>query len=179
MLEEADRVSADERFRPDRYVGLSLAADLAFDEGRVDEALELQVRAGDFARDAGDDWWRADTLQHLADRALIAGRVDIAGPAAREALRWSRSIADRQSTVYAMALLALEASATGRHDRAGRLWGGIQAEVDRGGPLGQWELEQESIRGKLEAGGDVFAAAVRAGRSMSLDDAVAEALTPG
>jgi predicted ATPase/DNA-binding SARP family transcriptional activator len=178
-LEQADRVGAHQRFRPDRYVGLSLGADLAFDEGRVDEALELHVQAGDLAGDAGDGWWRADTLQRLADRALIAGRVDIAGPAAREALRWSRSIADRQSTVYAMALLALEASATGRHDRAGRLWGGIQAEVDRGGPLGQWELEQESIRGKLEAGGDVFAAAVPAGRAMSLDDAVAEALTPG
>jgi predicted ATPase/DNA-binding SARP family transcriptional activator len=177
LLEEADAVGAEGRFPVDAYVSRSIAADLAFDEDRVDDALALLQRSADLAADADDGWWRAGTLQRLADRALTSGRVAVAGPPAREALRWSRDIGDRQSIVYGLASLAWEATAAGRHDRAGRLWGGLQAEVERGGPVGQWELEEEVLRAQVDLGSEAFRTAVAAGRALSLDQVVEEALT--
>jgi hypothetical protein len=179
MLDEAARVGGASRFPVDSYVGLSLVARLAFDEGRVDDALALLQQAADRAGGASDDWWRAGTLQELADRALASNRISIAGQAAREALRWSRGIADRQATIYGVATLAWEATASGRHERAGRLWGGLTAEVDRAGPVGQWELEEDSLRARVDPGDDAFRIGVAAGRSLSLDQVVEEALSAG
>ncbi len=179
LLADAERIGGDDRFVPDAYVSITLAADLAFDEGRVDEALELLHRAGALAEDAGDGWWRADTLLRLADLALRSGRAAMAAPAARQALAWARSIGDRQSTLYGLAYLAWEAAASGDLDRAGRLWGGLQAEVERGGPVGQWELEEDDFRTHVSTDADVFRAGAAAGRSRSLDVVVEEALSPG
>jgi predicted ATPase/DNA-binding SARP family transcriptional activator len=178
LLEEAGRVGGDTRFPVDAYVTLNLAADLAFDAKRVDDALALLQQAADRAGEAKDAWWRAGTLQQLADRALTSGRIAVAGPAAREALRWSRGIGDRQSVIYGLASLAWEAAASGRHLRAGRLWGGLTGEVDRAGPVGQWELEQEALRAHVDLGGEAFRIGVAAGRLLSLDQVIEEALSP-
>jgi hypothetical protein len=83
---------------------------------------------------------------------------------------------DRQSTAYCLFLLAWEAAIAGDHDRAGRIWGGLTAEVDRGGPLGQWEAEEDEARGMVAIGGDAFDVAARRGRSLSLDEVVELAL---
>jgi predicted ATPase/DNA-binding SARP family transcriptional activator len=179
LYDEATAVGGNERYVPDGYVGKLFEADLAFKAGRPEEALELLRRGADLAGQASDTWWRADLLINLADHALRLGRLDDVGAASREALALSRDIGNRQSVVYSLSLLAREAASRGMGKRAGRLWGGLEAEVDRGGPVGQWEGEQQAERGRVAAlAGLAFEAGVVEGRQLSLDAAAREALTP-
>ena len=97
-------------------------------------------QAAALAAAAGDVMWQCDSLGRLAERRSTRGRVEGADEAAREALRLARDMNDRQGTIWGLALLARHATDTGRRRRAGRIWGGLEAEVQRGGPVGQWEL---------------------------------------
>jgi predicted ATPase len=179
LLDQSASIAGGEAYPVDAYVGLGLASDLAFDAGRVDDGLDLIGRAVERAADHGDHWWEADSRLRLADRALDLGRPDVAEAEALEGLRLSVKINDRQDTVWALALVARAAAAGGLGHRAGRIWGGLEAEVERGGPIGQWELERDGIREQvaLLAGG-AFAAGVEEGRTMALAEVVAEALSP-
>ena len=177
LYDEAATVGGDERYAADGYVGKLFEAELAFQAGRPDEALDLLRRGAELAGRANDTWWRADTLINLADYALGLGRLDDAGAASREALALSLEIGHRQSVIYALDLLAREAASRRDGLRAGRLWGGLEAEVDRGGPVGQWEGDQERARGRVAAlAGLAFEAGVVEGRRLSLDAVTKEAL---
>ena len=179
LFDEAATVGGDERYVADGYVGKLFEAELAFRRGKPEEALDLLRRGADLAGRAHDTWWRADLLINLADYAFGLGLLDDVGAASREALGLSRDIGNRQSIVYALSLLAREAASRGLGTRSGRLWGGLEAEVDRGGPVGQWETEQESLRGRVAAlAGLAFEAGVVEGRQLTLDAAIAEALAP-
>ena len=83
---------------------------------------------------------------------------------------------DRLHSVYLLALLAIVSVRTGRQERAGRLWGAVEAEELRG-PIGQWEDECESLAARLisEATPE-FEAARREGNLLSLDETVEYAL---
>lgn len=179
LLDEAAAAGGDDRYAPDRYSGLALSAHLAFDAGRNDEGFELLGRAVELARAADDDWWQIHFLMQLSERARDLGLLDAVGPAAREALRKAMTIEDRRLIIYGLWLLAQDAATAGLGHRAGRIWGGIEAEVARGGPVGQWEVEAESLRTQVEdTAGAGFEAAVAEGRSLSLDAVVDEALSP-
>jgi hypothetical protein len=56
----------------------------------------------------------------------------------------SVELGDRQTTLYALALLARFATVAGKEERAGRIWGAIEAEESRG-PVGHWEGEREQF----------------------------------
>ena len=179
LYDEAATVGGDERYAPDGYVGKLFEAELAFNAGRTDEALDLLRRGAELAGRANDTWWRADLLINLAEYAMRLGHLDDVGAASREALKLSRDIGHRQSIVYSLALLAREAASRGLGIRAGRLWGGLEAEVDRSGPVGQWEGEQLAERGRTAAlAGLAFEAGVVEGRQLSLNAVTQEALTP-
>jgi hypothetical protein len=123
--------------------------------------------------------WQISSLLQAAERALDRGRLEDAGPAARSALRLAHEIEDRQSLalVWSLADLARLAAASGEHLLAGRLWGGLEAEVERGGPVGQWEGEADAYRALASKdAGAAFAAGVEAGRGLALADVVTEAL---
>jgi hypothetical protein len=178
-LDEAATIGGSGRYPVDEYVGLRLLSDLAFAQGRVAEGLALIRRAVEQAANAEDDWWVIDAEISLAVRALDLGLLGDARPAAREALRLSTKIADRQNTIWTLSVLARESAAQGLGHRAGRIWGGLEAEVERGGPVGQWELEQDAIREQVVAlAGDAFHDGAAEGWSLSLEDVVAEALNP-
>ena len=177
LYDEAATVGGDERYLPDGYVGKLFEAELAFKAGKPEEALDLLRLGAELAGRAYDTWWRAALLINLADYAMGLGRLDEAGTAGREALTLSRDIGHRQSIVYSLSLLAREAGSRGLGTRAGRLWGGLEAEVDRGGPIGQWEGDQEVERGRVAAlAGLAFEASVVEGRQLSLDAVAQEAL---
>ena len=179
LLDEAAAIGGDTRFAPDHYVGLELASDLAFDDGRDDEAFEMLEQAAALAAAAGDVMWQCNSLGRLAEQALDRGRVEGADEAARQALRLARDMNDRQGTIWGLALLARHATDTGRHRRAGRIWGGLEAEVQRGGPVGQWELQADAFRQKVAVhAGEEFDHGVREGRSLALDAVIQVALSP-
>ena len=178
LLDEAAAIGGDNRFAPDHYVGLGLASDLAFDDGRDEEAFEMLERAASLAAAAGDIMWQCNSLGRLAEQALDKGRIEVSGPAAREALKLARDMDDRQGTIWGLAMLARYASETGRHRHAGRIWGGLEAEVERGGRVGQWELEADVIRAKVTASaGDEFDDGVGEGRALALEVVIEQALS--
>ncbi len=179
-LDEAEATGGAERFRPDRIIELSIRADLAFEAMLIDEGFALLRSAVVHAEGSADEWWLTSLHVDLADRGLEFGRLDAAGASAREALALARKLHDRKATIWALSMLARTASRNSGHERAGRIWGGLEAEGERGGRTERWALAEERLREELAAvGGAAFLAGVAAGRSMSLAETVIEAAASG
>jgi predicted ATPase/DNA-binding SARP family transcriptional activator len=180
LLDEARATGGAERFFPDRILELSIRWELAFEDDRIDEGFEMLREAATHAEQSSDEWWLTNIEINLAERGLEHGRMDLVGPAAREGLRLARKLRDRQSTIWALAMLAREAALLGRHELAGRIWGGLEAEGERGARVGQWAEVEESMRAKVAAlGGKAFDQAVIVGHTLALDDVASEAAMPG
>jgi predicted ATPase/DNA-binding SARP family transcriptional activator len=179
-LDEAAATGGTERFRPDRIIELLIRADLAFEATLIDEGFELLREAVVSAEGSADEWWLTSLHIELADRGLEFDRLDVVGASAREALRLARKLLDRKATIWALSMLARAASRNGGHERAGRIWGALEAEGERGGRAGRWALAEEHLRKDLASvGGEVFLAGVATGRSMSLTETVIEATESG
>ena len=177
MLEDAAAIGGEERFAPDAYVGLTLESSIAFDEGDDDQGFALLERALQRSTDAGDPMWRLSALHVTAARAVSRGRFADATVASRAALLLAQEIGDRYSLVETIAILARIAAEAGSPRRAGRLWGGIEGELDRRGPVP--DFDRAALRAKVAAlAGNGFEADVAEARALPLDELVAEALSP-
>jgi predicted ATPase/class 3 adenylate cyclase len=159
----------------DEAQALYVLADVAFAEGRGEEALALHARSSELSAQMGFDWWRVGSLNHYVEYALRLGRLDDAARAGREQIQVAHSLNDRQHTIYALAQLAWLATERGEPVRAGRLWGAVQAEAERA-PVGQWEAEQEETAKLVVRDDPEFARGVAEGRRLTLDQGVEEAL---
>ena len=175
MLDEAAAIGGEDRFAPDLYVALELESSIAFDEGREDEGFEKLAQALERATKAGDPMWRLSTLQVTAARALARGRLAEAAGASRSGVRVALEIGDREAVLESIAMLARIAAEEGAGHRAGRLWGGIEGELERGGPLAQWDATAERAAAEAVAGAPFEADAAET-RSLSLDELVEAAL---
>jgi predicted ATPase/class 3 adenylate cyclase len=181
---ERARALAEESLRLDRKLGLrkgepqalSLLASLELEEGNEERAFELYERSAALSEESGFTWWRVNVLLTLAELLLERGRIPESDARAREALPLLARMADRQQTVYALALLARSAAETGQAARAGRLWGAVEAEEARS-PVGQWEDERDNYAEPILAhAGPEFERGRRDGWNLSLWDAVKDAL---
>src|SRR5205823_7150959 len=123
----------------------------------------------------GHTWVLANVLQSSAELLHEVGETSRADERARESLRLVHELVDRQSTVFAIALLAGFATATGRLERAGCLWGALEAETARA-PVGRWEANRDDFETQVVRDDPAFESGREAGRSLSLDEAVAYAL---
>jgi hypothetical protein len=133
--------------------------------GEAQEALELPARLGIHTGPAQ----RTDEGVRRPGPLAEGGR-------ARRCLAAAHDIGDRQDSIYALALLAWSAAAVGDCLRAGRLWGAIEAEMERG-PIGQWEAGREEYARHVLVAAPDFEQGRAGGRLLSLDEAVAEALS--
>jgi hypothetical protein len=80
------------------------------------------------------------------------------------------------SIVFALARLARIAAEKGQDERAGRLWGAVEAE-EEGGALGAWYDQRERFAPAILAhAGPEFERARAEGRLLALETAVHEAL---
>ena len=142
------------------------------DDGRLDEAMRLADEAAAHAAAIGWRWWEVSALLRAAECAVrLRGPLEDGGRV-RRGLAAAYEIGDRQHTVYLLALLAWAAAAAADAERAGRLWGAIEAETERG-PIGQWEAEREEYALHLAAvSGPAFDHGVADGRSMTLEQTV-------
>jgi tetratricopeptide (TPR) repeat protein len=155
----------------------SLLGTLAFEDDRHQEAFELLDQSAELAEEAGFRWWRTHALLTAAEYALKLNRPDQARARTLEGLSIARAMTDRQSITYGLALLAWAAVAEGKSERAGRLWGAIEAEEEHA-RIGQWESERESYAQRILVGsGPDFDRGRAEGRSLSLDEAVDYALS--
>ena len=155
---------------------LATLAYVEFGEGRHERGMELLERAATLAREIGFTWWLAGTTGELAFQALALGRLADAARWTRETLLLARAMADRRRLVFGLALAA--GVAAQQHDPAlaGRLWGAIEGEEQRG-RVGQWEDYRHEFEAHVEpAWGADFERGREEGRRLTLDQAVAAAL---
>ena len=155
---------------------LHLLGMLAFQAGRREEGLELQMRSAELADEVGSRWLRLGSLLAAAEYALEMDRPSQARDLSLTALSVADAIGDRMRIAYALTLLAWTAAAQGHFDRAGRLWGATEVESARS-PFGQWELGREEYLRHLDVDpGSDFRRGRDEGASLTFEEAVAEAL---
>lgn len=143
----------------------------AGDEVRGTSLLEESARR---AGEIGFTWWQVVTLQRLVEELLARGRSDDAEARALEALGLADRIGDTLRRVYALAQLASAAAERRDDERAGRLWGALEAEVARSPlPWNPVEIHAERV---LALAGPTFDRARAEGSRRTLDEAVQDAL---
>jgi ATP/maltotriose-dependent transcriptional regulator MalT len=149
------------------------------DAGSAELAYGLIARSAELAQEVGVVWWQAGMLIELAALSLESGRIDEAERTAVESLVLAQRMHDYCGRVFGVGVLACVAAERGDARRAGRLWGAI--EDDRvGAPLGGWFRHREACEAHLAAvAGDELRQGLGAGRELSLDEAVEEALGEG
>jgi predicted ATPase len=155
---------------------LLILAYVEMDEGRSAEAMALADDAAARAGAIGWRWWEVGSLLQAAECAFRLEGPLADGGRARRCLAAAHEIGDRRHAIYALALLARAAAAAGDRRRAGRLWGAIEAETERG-PIGQWEAEHEEYARHVLVAAPDFEQGRAEGRLLSLDEAVAVALS--
>jgi predicted ATPase len=158
-------------------MALGILGELAWAEGRSDEALDLAARAGETAAEVGFAWWQMHQVYHACEWSLALGRISEAEAFGRDALRLAAATQDRQLTVYLLAILAATAAAQGQPEQGGAIWGAVEREEKRG-PVGQWEGERDSYAERvLRHAGPDFDRGRERGRRLDLDEAVEVALS--
>jgi tetratricopeptide (TPR) repeat protein len=173
----------DESLRLFREVGsvsgeselLGAFAYLLEQEGDLAAALELFSRAAEMAAEAGFIWWEIGMLQGLCECSIRLGRVEEAEPVARKELTLAAKIGDRQASFFGLVHAAWIAAQRGEDDRAGLLWGALEAEAGRA-PIGQWEKERDEYVELILRETPEFTRAREEGRRLSFERAVEKAL---
>jgi predicted ATPase len=154
-------------------------AELELMTGDAQLARRLLEENIELAREIGFTWWEAGKAHSLAEHLLMTGDLDEAWPWAVRALELSRQGHDRSGSVYTLACFAWAAAARGDASGAGRVWGAIEAEERRGGPVGRgWEATARAqYEGELAAvAGQEFEHGRAEGTRLSLDEAIESAL---
>ena len=105
-------------------------------------------------------------------------RLDAARASVQQALTMTHAMHDRRAVVNQLRLLAEIAAGAGDERRAGTLLGGAEAENARI-PVGRYIHEWKETSNLDDHAGSEFQDGRRAGRELSLDDAVSLALAPG
>jgi predicted ATPase len=155
---------------------VALMGELAHAQGDPLRGAELIERSAYLAGQVGFTWWRSRMLRKLVDCLLELGRVDEAEAHGRESLTLMHDIGDHQMVVFTLARLARIAIETGQVERAGLLWGAIEAE-ERRSPMGAWSKEREHHASRVLAhAGPELERGRRRGSGLTLDEAVEAAL---
>ncbi len=166
--------ATDDRKGQAQSFGLLGVVDVA--EGNRERGLDLIRRSADLAGETGFVWWRASMLNQLADGVLRNGALEEAAAHALEALAISRDLGDRLRLVRGLGRLARIAAEQGDAARAGLLWGAVEAEEERG-PTGAWAHDRAPFEeAVLTRAGPELEAGRAEGRTLSLDQAVEQAL---
>jgi tetratricopeptide (TPR) repeat protein len=169
-------LSREVGYAPAESQALGLAGEVEYAKGNREAGAELIEQSARLAGDIGFPWWRSRMLRKLVDCLLELGRTSEAEASAQESLRIMDEIGDRQMMVFALARLARIAAETGREERAGLLWGAIEAEEERS-RMGAWAKERDRLGAPVLAhSGSEFARGRENGRKMALEDAVGLAL---
>jgi non-specific serine/threonine protein kinase len=145
-------------------------------DGDAEGGAALLRKSAEMAADIGWHWWRAGDLWRLASLAIDRGDVDEAERDGSEAIRLYRPDENRPGVAAALISLARVALVRGDHSRAGRLWGAVEAELERSPHAGQWRSYASRAESLLDEADPEFVAAVDEGRSIDLWDIVEFAL---
>jgi predicted ATPase/class 3 adenylate cyclase len=151
---------------------------VAFYEGDLAEAYRLARQYLESIRAIGVEWMIVIALTNLAELEVKHRDIEQAERHLNEALELAARMEDRQNTIFTLATLALAARARGDEERAGWLWGAIDAESARA-PIGRWDTQyrEEYERQVLDGAGADFARGLEAGRGTTIEAVVATILS--
>jgi predicted ATPase/class 3 adenylate cyclase len=145
-------------------------------DGHLDRAAELLQESATEAAEIGRHWWRAGVLNDLARVEILRGRPAEAERWAQKALELFSRISDRGQSLVALAYVAFATAEQGFLERAGRLWGAIEAEAERR-PLVDWDRLRDQAAERFRPHAEPEFEHGRAeGTSLSLEQVVEEAL---
>jgi predicted ATPase/class 3 adenylate cyclase len=166
--------------RRDEAMALNTLARAAFARGNVEEGVRLGREGAAVAESIGFTWWRGVTLGEVGERLLAAGEIDRAEEHLRDALEVLADVDDRVNLPIMLAALAALAARQGEAERAGRLWGALEAAADQE-PRPTTANAQVEYAPYLEpVRGAAFDSAAVSGRALTIEDAAAWVLsTPG
>jgi tetratricopeptide (TPR) repeat protein len=161
---------------------------LAYAQGNLRQASERYQEGLSVFRQLEYSWMIANFLLHLGIVALDEGDDGAAGAYLVESLTLLRNLGDRWLAVHALEVYvgvavargARRADAAREGRRAARLFGAVEAERETLGaatlPIYQAHYQRGVAAARALLDGAPFAAAWVAGRAMSLEQAIAEAL---
>lgn len=177
LTEDGLRRASTGGFRYERCEMLRSASVIALRSGDVERAYDLERQSLELLREVGAwAWGENSRCRTLAEIASQLGRHTRADEHGREALRLALATGDRIKTVIAVAALANVAARAGDHERAGLLWGAVEAEEGRSF-LGWWSTYRHRYADVVACcDGAGFDQARAIGRRAPLDEIISEAL---
>lgn len=161
-------------------MSLSLLSELAHLRGDRERARELHERSLQRAHELGFRWWEMNTCARLAELALEEEQSAEAERWAARGLSVALRIGARQAAAAILSVAAIAAVSRGDFERAGQLWGAIEAEEQRR-PHSQWMRSsgRASAAAKLtDVPGTAFEEGRLLGLALTLQDA-ARLVAPG
>ena len=177
LAEESLAIARRIGFRPGESSALRILADAELDAGDEQRALLLATE-GVAPGDAADWAWTRVRSRHVLARALLGlDRVEDAEAQLRDALVVLETVRDRMGAILVLTGLVRVASRAGEPERAGRLWGALEAEHDRS-PIntrfGSWaDVEADHADVLRSVAGAAFESGRARGRLLSLEEACA------
>jgi tetratricopeptide (TPR) repeat protein len=179
LLEEAISISRDESSLRSRLAtALSNLGMLETDAGAPQTAVQVLQEALQLDRELGDPWGVACDRVNLVAALLMSGRVQQAYDDLRAVVDEILSLNDVELTVNVIELLAMLRGEMGDDLPAARLLGTAQAmrdQADLPRRLADAALvERHQDRLRVTLGDDAWGCAVVEGRSLSVEEAIAE-----
>jgi predicted ATPase/class 3 adenylate cyclase len=176
LAEQSLALSREHGFSRNEIHILNLQGELELEAGNEERGVELMEESARRAAEIGFFWWEMVTLYALALSLLERGRAARATPYAQQALAAAERAGDLMRIVPSLALFARLAVEVGNSERAGRLWGALEAETERE-PVPGWTTK-DSIHAEAVlalAGTEEFERGRSAGNALTIEDALAEA----
>jgi predicted ATPase/class 3 adenylate cyclase len=184
LLAESRAIEQQENLDPN-LIGSTLNAlgHAAQLRGAYDDAAQLHQESLECFQAFGDQHHALPWAYHgLGETALGQGRLDEAGRHLAQGLALSQALGDQASLAWCLAGLGSVAALDEEPERAARLWGAAerlrQAIGCRSAPAARATYERAMAAARAQLGDEAFAAAWAAGRAMTLEQAIAEALAP-
>ena len=182
VLEESLRRSNAGGFRVNGMMVRGSLAWFDYQEGLVEQAFDATKQTLTAAQEIGYRWWESNLRNTLAVLALELVVSTGRGACAAE-LSLGLVMSDRRHALQGLGYLAQFAAMRADRERAGCLWGALEAEeLSRRGRslrprMRGWEEERASFEAVvLGDADDGFERARAEGRRMTLEDAVVYAL---
>ena len=170
---ELDRRTGNRR---DEAMALNILGTAALQEGDSENGLRLSLESASVSGSLGFTWFQGVTLLGAAEQLVAANDPEAAIPIFLDGLDALLSVQDRINLAIALAVGAAIAATRSSPERAGTLWGAVEAAAEREprdsttAAMAEYEPYVERVKGSE------FEAGRRRGRTFSLEGAVREAL---
>jgi hypothetical protein len=157
-------------------MALNVLSRAAFEKGNPEEGLRLAYESAAIAETVGFTWWHGITLVGAAEYLIAAGDTANATHTLRAGLPSLTTVNDRVNLPIALAASAALAAQQQDPERAGLLWGTVEAAAeteprattDRA--LTEYESYLDPVRGAA------FDQARQHGHTLTIDEAINHAL---